>query len=100
MCDEGTDCSDLEQLPFNIRTVDENLDTHEDLLGFCEVHSIKSDTIVAAIENIILRLRLSFEFCCGQIYDGVSSMVDKKSGVASTEISSHSLFWTFIKSYS
>ena len=63
ICDEGIDCSNIEQLSFNIRTVHENFDTHEDLLGFCEVHNIRSDTIVTATGNIILRFRLSFEFC-------------------------------------
>ena len=36
-------------------TVDENLDTHEDYLGFYEVHNIKSNTTVIAI---ILRFNL------------------------------------------
>ena len=49
ICDERTDCSNREQLSFNIGTVDENLDTHEDYLGFYEVHNIKSSTTVIAI---------------------------------------------------
>ena len=55
ICDERTACSNREQLSFNIGTVDENLDTHEDYLGFCEVHNIKSNTTVIAI---ILRFNL------------------------------------------
>lgn len=55
ICDERTDCSNREQLSFNIGTVDENLDTHEDYLGFYEVHNIKSNTTVIAI---ILRFNL------------------------------------------
>ena len=42
ICDERTDCSNREQLSFNIGKVDENLDTHEDYLGFYEVHNIKA----------------------------------------------------------
>ena len=38
LCEEGTDSSNIEQLSFNTRTVDGNLDTHEDFLGFYEVH--------------------------------------------------------------
>ena len=55
ICDERTDCSNREQLSFNIGTVDENLDTYEDYLGFYEVHNIKSNTTVIAI---ILRFNL------------------------------------------
>ena len=44
--DKGTHCSNREQLPFNNRTVDENLDADEDYLGFYEVHNIKSNTTV------------------------------------------------------
>ena len=76
--DEETGCSSIEQLSFNIQTVDENHDTHEDFLQFHEVHNIKSNTIVAAIKDIILIFNLSFEFCFGQIYDGTSNMVGKK----------------------
>ena len=42
----------MQQLSFNIRTVDGNLDTHEDFLGLYEVHNIKSDTILAEINTI------------------------------------------------
>ena len=54
MCDEGTDCANREQLSFNTRTVDGELEVHEDFLGFFEVDNIKSDTIVAAIKDILL----------------------------------------------
>ena len=86
MCDEGTDCSNLEQLSFDTRTVDDDLEIHEDFLGFYEVDNIKSATIVAAIKDILLRFNLSLDFCRGQIYDGASNMVGKRSGVA-TQIS-------------
>ena len=82
MCDEGTDCSNLEQLSFNIRSVDDDLEVHEDFLGFYEVDNIKSDTIVAAIKDSLLRFNLSLDSCRGQIYDGTSNMLGKKSGVA------------------
>ena len=51
MCDEGTDCSNLEQMSFNIRSVDDDLEVHKDFSGFYEVDNIKSDTIVAAIKD-------------------------------------------------
>ena len=86
MCDEGTDCSNLEHLSFNTRIVDDELEVHEDFLGFYEIESIKSDTIVSAIKDMLLRFNLSLDLCRGQIYDGASNMVGKKSGVA-TQIS-------------
>ena len=86
MCDEGTDCSNLEHLPFNTRIVDDELEVHEDFLGFYEIENIKSDTIASAIKDVLLRFNLSLDLCRGQIYDGASNMVGKKSGVA-TQIS-------------
>ena len=72
----------MEQLLFNIRSADDDLEVHEDFLGFYEVDNIKSDTIVAAIKDSLLRFNLSLDSCRGQIYDGASNMLDKKSGVA------------------
>ena len=46
MADEGTDVSNKEQLSFCIRTVDQDLNSFEDLIGFYELENIKSDTIV------------------------------------------------------
>ena len=86
MCDEGTDCSNLEQLSFNTHIADDELEVHEDFLGFYEIENIKSDTIVSAIKDVLLRFNLSLDLCRGQIYDGASNMVGKKSGVA-TQIS-------------
>ena len=82
MCSEGTDCSNLEHLSFNIRSVDHDLEIHEDFLGFYEVYNIKSDTIVAAIKDSLLRFNLSSDSCRGQIYNDESNMLGKKSGVA------------------
>ena len=82
MADEYTDISNLEQLSICLRTVSDNLEIQEDFLGFYELTNIKSDTIVQAIEDILLRLCLSLENCRGQTYDGASNMMGKKSGVA------------------
>ena len=82
MCDEGTDFSNLEHFSFNTRIVDDELEVHEDFLGFYEIENIKSDTIVSAIKDVLLRFNLSLDLCRGQIYDGASNMFGKKSGVA------------------
>ena len=82
MCDEGTDCSNLEHLSFNTRIVDDELEVHEDFLGFYETENIKSDTIVSAIKDVLLRFNLSLDLSRDHIYDGASNKVGKKSGVA------------------
>ena len=86
MADEYTDISNLEQLSFCIRTVDEDLNVKEDFLGFYELNDIKSDTIVNAIKDVLLRFHLNLVNCRGQTYDGASNMMGKRTGVA-TQIS-------------
>ena len=52
------------------------------LSDFYQIRDIKSDTIVEAIIDILLRLQLDFKNLRGQTYDGASNMLGKKSGVA------------------
>ena len=82
MADEYTDISNKEQFSFCTRTVDDRLDVIEDFLGFYELENIKSETIVNAIKDIMLRFNLELKHCRGQTYDGASNMMGKKSGVA------------------
>ena len=44
--------------------------------------NIKSDTIVCAIKDMLLRMQITLDNCRGQCYDGASNMLRKKSGVA------------------
>ena len=85
IADEGTDVSNKEQLSFCLRTVDDDLNSFEDFIGFHQLENIKSDIIVRAIKDILLRINLNLENCRGQTYDGASNMMGKKSGV-STQI--------------
>ena len=87
MCDEYTDVSNKEQLSFCLRTVNQQLIAEEVFLGFYEIDNIKSETIVKAIKDILLRFNLEIENCRGQTYDGASNMLGKKSGVASPILS-------------
>ena len=82
ICDEYTDISNTEQLSFCLRWVDNCLCAHEDFIGFYALPDIKSDTIVAVIKDVLLRLQLSLQSCRGQCYDGASNMLGRKSGVA------------------
>ena len=58
ICDEYTDISNKEQLIICIRWVDKELETHEDFLGFYNVPDIGAETIVSAIKDELLKLRL------------------------------------------
>ena len=82
ICDKYTDISNKEQLTLCLWWVDEIFNIHEDFLGFYELENIKSDTIVSAIRDVLLRTHISLDNCRGQCYDGASNMLGKKSGVA------------------
>ena len=79
---EYTDVSNVEQLSFCLRTIDEKLNVREDFLGFYELDNIRSSTIVNAVKDILSRSNLNLEDCCGQTYDGASNMLGQYSGVA------------------
>ena len=81
LCDEYTDISNKEQLTLCIRWIDEEREAQEDFLGFVNIPNIRSDTIVAAIKDLFIRLGLSFGDLRGQCYDGASTMLGSKSGV-------------------
>ena len=82
ICDEYTDISNNEQLTLCLRWVDELFNIHEDFLGFYQLENIKSDTIVSAIRDVLLRTQISLDNCRGQCYHGASNMLGKKSSVA------------------
>ena len=63
MADEGTDVSNIEQLYFCTRSVDDDLNVLEDFMGFYELKNIKSEIIINAIKDILLRSHLSLENC-------------------------------------
>ena len=88
MADEYTDISNVELLSMYLRTVSDNFEIKEDFLGFYELNNIKSDTLVHAIKDILLRSNLSLENCRGQTYDGASNIIGKNSGVAKSKTKS------------
>ena len=85
MPDEGTDGSNIEQLSFCERSVDDNLDVSENFIGFYNLDNIQSETIVNAIKDILLRCHLNLDDCHSQAYGGASNMMGKRSRV-STQI--------------
>ena len=82
IANEYTDISNKEQLILCLRWVDDNLTVHEDFFGFYNIPDISSNTIAAAIKDILTRMNLSLENCRGQCYDSTSNMLGRKSGVA------------------
>ena len=70
------------QLTFCLRRVDDCFRVREEFLGFYEVKNIKSDTIVCANKDMLLRMQITLDNCRGQFYDATSNMLGKKSDVA------------------
>ena len=82
MSDEWTEIGNSEQLSICVRTVNDNLEVFEHFLGFYELPNIRSETIVTAIKDALIRMQMPLSSCRGQIYDGASNMLGKNSGVA------------------
>ena len=82
MADEVIDSSNKEQVVICFRSVDEQFEPHEDLVGLYQVDSIKSSSIVAVVKDTIIRLNLALSNCRGQCYDGAANMAGIRNGVA------------------
>ena len=78
MVDESSDASNREQVCW----VDEDLDSHEDFIGLYEMEETDATTLVNVIKDSHLRLGLEKAKLRGQCYDGCSTMMGKKKGVA------------------
>ncbi|CAF1441611.1 unnamed protein product [Rotaria sordida] len=74
ICDETCDESTLEQLCVGIRSVDDNYEIFEDILGLYELSRQDAPTIVEAICDVLTRCGLNVLDCRGQSYDGASNM--------------------------
>lgn len=81
MVDECVDSSNKEQLVICFRYVDDELEVHEDFVGFYHIPNVTADIIVAAIKDTLLRFNLNIARCRGQCYDGASNMSGSRNGV-------------------
>ncbi|CAF1605472.1 unnamed protein product, partial [Didymodactylos carnosus] len=70
ICDEST----LEQLCITIRSVDNNYNVFEDVIGLYEISRQNAPTIVETILDTLTRCGLDIANCRGQSYDGASNM--------------------------
>ena len=66
MADEVTDASNEEQFVLCLRSVDDDLVSHEDLIGLYRVPNICADTLVSYIRDVLIRMNLSMNKCRGQ----------------------------------
>ena len=63
MADEVTDASNKEQVVVCFRSVDENLEAHENFVGIHNVQSITADVLVATLKDTMLRMNLPISNC-------------------------------------
>ena len=82
MADEVADVSNKEQVAICLKSVGDDFQPHEEFVGMHSVDSLKSNTLVAVLRDVLTRLNLSIQDCRGQCYDGPSNMAGAKNGVA------------------
>ena len=59
-----------------------DLRVHEDFVGYYELPDIKSDTILTAMKDFLIRMQLSLNDLRAQAYDKASNMFGKNTGVS------------------
>ena len=81
MADEVTYCRDKEQFIICFRWVDKGFNTHEEVIGIYNVDSIKADTLVTVIKDVLFRWNISLSNARGQWHDGAKNMCGIRNGV-------------------
>ena len=84
MADETTDIINKEQFVICMRWVDNDLNANQDFTGLHELSVANAETLAFILKDVVLWLGLNPERLQGQCYDRCSTMMDKKSGVATT----------------
>ena len=84
LADEATDASNQQQLSLCVRFLDSKYTIREEFLGFFSPKSTSTgaEALTDAILATVRHLRLNMDKCCGQGYDGCSTMAGEHSGVA------------------
>ena len=62
--------------------MDKILNVKKEIFGFCKLGSVKSDSIVKAFKDILIRFHLKLGNCKDQTYDSASNMMGKNYSVA------------------
>ena len=81
LCDEVTDCANIEQLTIVLRFVDESVNIREEFVQFCSTERITGEVIATTILSKLNDWGLDIEDCRGQGYDGASNMSSARVGV-------------------
>ena len=81
MADDSTDTSNIEQLVICIFWVDK-MALCEEHIGLMPVAQLNTDTVVICIKDVMLRLNLRIQDTHRQCYDGCSTMIGTKNGIA------------------
>ena len=81
MADQVTDASNEEQFVMRLRSLNDDLVPHEDLIGLYKVPNICEDFLVSCIRDALICMNLYMNKCRGQCYNGASNMAAKKTGV-------------------
>ncbi len=82
MVDETRDVSNKEQVVLCCRWVDRKLEAHEEFIGLYEVGCTEAAVLLQVIQDALTRMNIGLNKIRGQCYDGASSMLGRKSGVA------------------
>ena len=83
LADGASDCSNQEQLSLVIRSVDGSGEIREEFLGFlhCDL-GLSGKGLAETVLNSIANLTLDIQNCCGQGYDGASSISGYNNGLS------------------
>jgi len=69
LADETADVSRIEQLVVCVRTVNDNLEANENVLGLHELSSCDAETITTTIKDILIRFELNINNCRAACFD-------------------------------
>ena len=78
--DEATDVSSKDQLVVCIKRIDTNYATYEDPVELIHIPKTDSSTLTDALKGSLIRFCLLIPQCCGQAYDGTSSVCSPEWG--------------------
>ena len=84
MADETTDIKNKEQFVICRSCVDNDLNASEDFIGLQELSVTNAETLAFILKDAVLQLGRGPELLRGQCYNSCSTMMGKKSGVATT----------------
>jgi hypothetical protein len=78
---DGCQDGDSEQISICIRYVTDDLQIHEEPIGFYSTAKSDAATLSSIIVDVLLRVNLDISYVIGQAYDGASTMSGQYAGV-------------------